>query len=93
MAQLLKVTAGPAYKIHVEYDDGVSGDVELRELVGKGVFAALEDATLFEAVTVGEQGQIRWTDDLEICADAVYLQVTGKSAEEVFPKLKAPADA
>lgn len=93
MATLLKVIARPGHKIHVEYDDGVSGDVDLHGLVGNGVFAALEDSTVFEAVTVGQHGQIRWTEDLEICSDAVYLQVTGKSVEELFPKLRAPADA
>ena len=57
------------------------------------MFAAWNDPAVFEAVTVGKHGEIRWTDELELCADALYLQITGKDAEELFPNLKASADA
>ena len=93
MIKLNVVTARAGYTLYLEYDDGVKGEADLSHLVGKGVFAAWNDPTVFQAVTVGKHGEIRWTKDLELCADAMYLQITGKKAEDLFPNLKAPADA
>lgn len=93
MAKLTKATPHSRFKVHLEYDDGVKGEVDLSGLVGRGVFAAWNDAAVFNAVTIGEHGQLRWTNDLELCADALYLQISGKRAEDLFPNLKAHADA
>lgn len=93
MVKLIRVTPRPGYKLYLEYDTGETGEADLSHLVGNGVFAAWNDLALFEAVTVGKQGEIRWTKDVELCADAMYLQITGKSPEDIFPNLKAPADA
>ena len=93
MVNLTAVTARAGYKLYLEYDDGVSGEADLSHLAGKGVFAAWNDPDVFEAVSLGAHGEIRWTDELEICADAMYLTITGKDTEEVFPNLKAPADS
>lgn len=88
MVKLLHVTPQTGYKLHLEYDDGAVGDVDVSELIGKGVFQALTDTAVFESVTVGEHGEIRWTDDLELCPDSLYLQMTGKSAEDLFQVTK-----
>ena len=93
MVKLNAVTARAGYKLYLEYDDGVKGEADLSHLVGNGVFRAWNDPAVFEAVTVGEHGEIRWTKDIEICADTMYLQITGKCAEDIFPNLKASADA
>ena len=93
MAKLIDVTARPGYKLRLEYDDGVTGEADLSQLVGKGVFVAWNDASVFQVVTVGTHGEIRWTDTIELCADAMYLEITGKSPEDLFPGLRAPADA
>jgi hypothetical protein len=88
MIKLLRVTPLPGYKLYLEYDDGTAGDVDVSELIGKGVFKALTDTALFESVAVGEHGEVRWTGDLDLCADSLYLQLTGKSAEDLFPSLR-----
>ncbi len=93
MAKLIGVAAGAGYKLQLEYDDGVTGEADLLHLVGKGVFGAWNDPSVFQAVTVGKYGEIRWTDTIELCADAMYLQITNKSPEDLFPNLRAPADA
>jgi hypothetical protein len=93
MLELVSVTPLPDYKLHVKYSDGVEGDVDLAHLVGNGVFALWNDAASFDMVTIGQHGEVRWNDDIDLCADAIYMQVSGKSPEEVFPKLKVPADA
>ncbi len=93
MVKLIAVTARADYKLYLEYEDGVKGEADLSHLVGKGVFGVWNDPAVFEAVTVGKHGEIRWTKDLELCADAIYLQITGKSVEDLFPNLKTLADA
>lgn len=93
MVKLISVTPRAGYNLYLEYDDGVTGEADLSHLVGEGVFAAWTDLDVFEAVTVGKHGELRWTKDFELGADAMYLQITGKCAEDIFPNLKAPADA
>ncbi len=93
MLKPVAVATLPGYKLRVEYTDGVTGEVDLSHLVGKGVFAAWNDPTAFAAVTIGDHGELRWSDEIDLCSDAIYLKITGKSAEDIFPILKAPADA
>lgn len=93
MPNTVAVTALPGHKLRVEYSDGVQGEVDLSHLLGKGVFAAWKDLSTFEAVTIGAHGEIKWSDDIDLCSDALYLEITGKSAEDLFPNLKVPTDA
>ena len=92
MVRLLNATPRPGYRHHLEYDDGIKGEVDLSHLAGRGVFAAWHDPALFDTVTVGSHGELHWTDDLEICGDALYLQLTGNRADEVLPNLRASAE-
>lgn len=93
MPKLTHVTPRSGYKLFLEYDDGVTGEVDLSHLAGRGVFAAWNDLAVFETVSIGEHGEVRWTDDLEVCADSLYLKISGKRPEDLFPSLKATADA
>ena len=93
MAKLIDVTAQTGYKLQLEYDDGVTGEADLSHLVGKGVFAVWTDPSIFQIVTVGKHGQIRWTDTIELCADAMYLQLTNKLPDDLFTSLRTSADA
>ena len=82
------------FQIWLRYDDGTEGEVDLSDVAGRGVFEAWNDRTFFEAVRIGSHGAIEWGTDIDICPDAMYLRLTGKSPEEVFPALRSvPADA
>jgi len=72
----------------VRYSDGVEGEVDLGHLVGKGVFALWDDYSAFEQVYIGSDGQIAWSDKNDICPDAVYMMITGKTPEQLFPNLQ-----
>ena len=85
MLRLVEVRPLPDYKLHLEYADGASGDVDLSPLVGKGVFRLWNDPQAFQSVSIGSAGELRWSDEVDLCADALYMQVTGKTPEEVFP--------
>src|SRR5438309_3895037 len=68
--------------------DGTKGEVDLSDLAGKGVFQVWNDYHFFEGVHLGAQREIKWNDEIELSADSLYLKVTGKSPEELFPKLR-----
>jgi len=78
------VQALPGYRLLVRYCDGVEGEVDLSEFAGKGIFAAWHDPEFFRQVSIGEYRQIRWSNDIELCADAIYMKLTGKTPEEYF---------
>jgi hypothetical protein len=91
MFRPVQVRALPNYKLWVRYSDGVEGEVDLGHLVGKGVFALWDDYSAFEQVYIGSDGQIAWSDMIDICPDAVYLMITGKTPEQLFPNLQTEA--
>ena len=68
------------YRLRLEYADGTRGDIDLSADVGHGVFAPLADEAFFRTVHVGRYGQISWTEDIEICPDAAYQEITGKTS-------------
>jgi len=94
MRKILKVKALEGYSLELEFDDGVSGTVNLSDLAGKGVFALWRDRRAFERVQIGSSGELVWDDRVDLCPDALYLKVTGKKPEDLFPILRhEPAHA
>jgi hypothetical protein len=94
MKKAIEVRPLSGYRIWLKYDDGVTGEVDLSHLAGRGVFKIWADRKVFEAVHVDQSGAIAWSEDIDLCPDALYLRLTGKAVDELFPKLKpAPVDA
>jgi hypothetical protein len=91
LRRIVKVRALQDYRLELEFDDGVSGTVDLSDLVGKGVFALWRDHHAFEQVRIGSFGELAWGDQIDLCPDALYLKVTGKKPEEIFPALQREA--
>ena len=89
----VEVRALEPYRIWLRYDDGVEGEVDLSDMAGDGVFAAWQDPSFFSAVRVGPGGSIAWDDDIDLCGDALYLELTGMTPEERFPLLRGAVDA
>ena len=84
----LAVEAREGYRIWLRYADGAEGEVDLSHLVGKGVFAAWRDRAFFERVHIGAGRAIAWGDEIDLCPDALYLQLTGKKPEDIWPGLR-----
>jgi hypothetical protein len=85
--KIARASALPGYNLELQYESGESGVVDLSGLVGRGVFSAWNDPSLFDAVRVTEEGAVAWPGELDLCPDALYLQMTGKAPQEVFPLL------
>ena len=69
------------YRIRLKYPDGVEGVIDLSADVGHGIFAVLADQAFFRTVHIGQYGQIAWSEDIELCPDAAYEDITGKPTE------------
>jgi hypothetical protein len=85
MPKPLEVKALPDYRIWLRYDDGAQGEIDLSDIAGRGVFRAWTDPAVFAAVRLGSHGAIEWSPELDLCPDAMYLRLTGKTVEEAFP--------
>lgn len=88
---MLKISSAKAlsgYKIWLQYSDGVEGDVDLSHLVGKGVFSIWNDEAVFQHFRVENGRSLIWSDEVDLCADALYLDMTGKSPEEILIKIE-----
>ena len=64
MRRIAKVKVLRGYRLELEFDDGVSGIVDLSEAVGKGVFALWRDPLVFEQVRIGSSGELVWGEQL-----------------------------
>ena len=76
------------YKLRVRYSDVVEGVADLSDFVGKGIFAPWNDYREFQDVHIGPGGESAWGHEIDMCADAIYLKITGKRPEDMFPKLR-----
>jgi len=72
------------YKLFLRFEDGVAGEVDLSELAGRGVFASWRQPGVFQRAIVTEVGAVEWPGELDLCPDALYMQLTGFSSEDVF---------
>ena len=78
-----EVTYLSDYTISVKYEDGVTGTVQLNDLVEKGIFKVLQEKTQFAKVyTTGYS--IAWSNELEIDATTIYTEITGKHFGDII---------
>jgi Protein of unknown function (DUF2442) len=71
------------YRLHLLFEDGVEGDVDIRRLVPfAGVFAPLRDPAEFAKVKVDpELGTVVWPNGADLDPDVLYAEVTGLPIE------------
>lgn len=55
------------YKLWIRFDDGLSGEVDLSFLAGKGVFKAWESIDFFKSVHIDPKSEtVAWGEDLDL---------------------------
>ena len=57
--------------------------------VGSGVFALWNDYRAFQAVKIGDGGELVWSDAVDLCPDAMYIAGDGQESERRVPKPQA----
>ena len=88
MPKPVEVKTLDSYRLWIKFSDGVKGVVDLSEFAGKRVFERWNDYCEFQKVHIGPDGEIAWSDEIDLCPDALYLKVTGQKPEDLFPKLR-----
>jgi len=92
--KLVELSPRENYGLFLRYEDGTEGVVDLSSLAGRGVFALWLEPGVFAQAKLSDAGVPEWPGELDLCSDSLYMQLTGKSAEEIFPNLrKIPAHA
>ncbi|MCF7730675.1 MAG: DUF2442 domain-containing protein [Akkermansiaceae bacterium] len=84
---ITEISPKDGYRLFLRYDDGACGEVDLSSYAGRGVFAAWLKPGVFEQVTLAEAGHSEWPGQIDLCPDALYMKLTGKSPDKVFPTL------
>ena len=71
------VEARPNFRVWVRFEDGLQGEVDLSDLVGKGVFKRwLDNPSEFARVAVdSESGAIVWPGGLDVAPDRLYTDL------------------
>lgn len=84
----VEVEARGQFRLWMRFSDGVEGEVDLSDFAGEGVFAAWDDPAFFESVLIDEARAVCWGDAVDLCADALYLRLTGMAPEHYLPGLR-----
>ena len=90
MIRPVEVEARDGYRLWLRYSDGVSGELDLSHLVGRGMFAAWVEPANFKNAHIAEHRAIAWDEEIELCPDALYMEITGKALEDLPEDLTAP---
>jgi Protein of unknown function (DUF2442) len=84
--RVTRVIPLPKYRLWIEFDDGVSGTIDLAEELTGEVFEPLRDEAIFRQVAVDEYGAVCWPDGPDLAPDAIYDDITSGS------KLRSPSE-
>jgi hypothetical protein len=78
MKHITKISPLAGYRLAVEFEDGVTGIVELESELFGPVFTPLRDDALFSRVTLDEFGAPCWPNGVDLAPDAIYARLTGQ---------------
>lgn len=80
MVKPVEVKAFENYRIWVKFADGVSGEIDLSEEAGKGVFKLWDQEDSFSRVYINEETDgIAWSKMLEISPERIYDELIRKT--------------
>lgn len=66
-AKIVKCKPHSDYKLWIQFDDNLNGEVDLKHLAGKGVFSAWNSIEFFNSVYVDKKTQtVAWGDDIDL---------------------------
>jgi hypothetical protein len=88
MIKIVDIKPLANFKLHLKYNDGVQGDIDLSYLAGKGVFKDFLKEDFFNNVWIDDAGVPTWENDLDIDPINAYLKITGKSFEQYLTENK-----
>ncbi len=76
MAEIKDVKVIEHWKLSVEYDDGLEGEISLSHLSGKPEYKSLSNYDYFKSVCFDdESGDLIWDNGISLCKNAIYKQL------------------
>ncbi len=70
----------PGYRLSLRFEDGAEGEVDLADLVGKGVFARWADPAEFGRVHIDPHTHtVAWPGGIDLCPESLYQDVTAQA--------------
>jgi hypothetical protein len=87
----VRVEPRDGLSIWIEFCDGTSGKLDLSRYAAGPAFAGWRDRSYFESVHINEYEEVEWGDDLQMCPDALYIDLTGRPWEDIWPRLVTDA--
>jgi len=77
--RIVACEAKPRYHVWLCFDDGLEGEVDLVDLVGKGVFEPLESVDFFNQVRVDPRTDaLTWGEGIDLDATSLREDVLKK---------------
>jgi hypothetical protein len=69
------------YRLYIEFDDGLSGTIDLSKDLWGPMFEPLKDPAFFNRVTLDHNGAPCWPNEVDLAPDALYneLKATKRS--------------
>ena len=85
LKDVIEVKPLNAYKLRLRFEDGVTGIIDLEELVDfTGIFKPLKDHQYFIQATVDpDVGTIYWPNGADIDPDVLYALLTDKPVSDL----------
>jgi hypothetical protein len=78
MHRIVEAKPLPHYLLWLRFQDGVEGEVNLANLVGKGVFALWNDPEQFSRVSIdADTHTVVWPGGIDLCPDRLYQDLAG----------------
>ena len=79
---LKSASALPGCKLYLEFENGLSGIVDLSRWKAKQPFAIWDDEKKFNSFIITTDKKIEWNGEVDMDPDAFYLELVEKTFEE-----------
>jgi hypothetical protein len=82
LKDIVEARALEGYRLHLRFEDGVEGDVDLRDLVPfRGVFEALQDPAEVAKVRVDSESRtVSWPNGADLDPDVLHSHILCREA-------------
>jgi len=75
MVKVISVEAKPNYTLDLTFDDGITGEISIKDRLFGEVFEPLKKYEFFEQVKVDDFGVVCWPNDADLATDVLYEQI------------------
>ena len=93
MHGIVSARALPGYRLSIRFEDGVEGEVNLTELVGKGVFTPWSNPAEFQKVFIDPKSHtVAWPGGIDLCPESLHQDIVAAAQPCCVRDRKPEAD-